>query len=334
MLEAPAYMTLEQADTIISRLCHSQIELPLSDLVFSSCHADGKTRVHVASKRTGDLSFTPPAVRSIMRLAGVPPGVVREYGEDADFLGEIFEFSLRKRASLPVRLTIVDDHVAGADEGGDTYLSLDDAWLTLLDLTGIAGIESVMEVGPGVRIRAISDHKSSPPRREQDASHAGIQLTLNGSTTVAPFVYRLACRNGMLSCHELYRVDVAGTVGNDLGARLRSTMQDALKAAGDALRRFVQSDEEKIAEPANMLHSLMQELNVPAAHQQRINGLLPELPTEPSAYDVVNLVTGYAQQLRSPQQRERFERLGGATLELCLDTHHHCSHCNQPLLVG
>lgn len=180
----------------------------------------------------------------------------------------------------------------------------------------------------------ITDKADHPVNRVGELTHAGVGVFYNDSSypgaaiglDVASYLYTLVCTNGLVS-PQRFNFAVQHTNG-DFSSKLQDTVGKALSFTNTFLHQFIKLDEQQLTNPAEFLTRLVGDSGLGRRELPSLIELLAALPEKATAYDIVNLVTSYANEL-DPRKRSRLQELGG---HLTTAVHEHrCQSCRRTI---
>lgn len=173
------------------------------------------------------------------------------------------------------------------------------------------------------------------PRGRQvgDVTAGGLRFGYDRKRNLAPWVqpwmFRLICTNGMETTDEGLRVDARGASADDVIANLQAVAQTAFGRIENQIRHFYDLRSTPVENPERRLRQIARERSIP---DRTLIALMDEVrgegfPDSPTEFDIVNLVTNFA---NSPNMRREggrllLERAGGAEIA---DHIIRCGHCH------
>jgi hypothetical protein len=294
------------------------------DYTFDS---EGDIKIQLTDGNTEFNLSKDPSIEVLNKL-GISSRVISEYGENYELFSSMIEYSKSRRADNNCTFISVLGDVVSVEKGGIPYLSVQEAWEGIRGLPGLRGAQWVQNYeGSGFELRLISENTFSPPRQVDDISESGLWTRINGEAQVGSYVRRLVCSNGMMANKSVVEFNVKANSRDELLDKYVDSALTALDRANKLAQDFVNLAEHRLENPANYLNSVMREQKIPNRYRTEIMDLLPTLPDDPTAYDVINLVTAYGRRQESLKTRSRFEWLGGKITELFSPDEIRCSHC-------
>ncbi len=135
-----------------------------------------------------------------------------------------------------------------------------------------------------------------------------------GSVSVEPFVFRLACTNDLVVAQEKsFRHSHIHFTVSELNHRMAEGISRSFEVASAILDRFLRSHEEPVIDPVETIKRLAANRKLSQKFTDEIVSSYHSEP-EPSRFGVINAFTGAAQKL-GPLQRIEIERYAGTLLE-------------------
>lgn len=331
-------LSMSQARKEVTRINHNVIDSPIGELEARAEFDEDGRLINIClggvSLNGKELHFTHISARSFLKFIGVPGAALREYGLDSGLVSGLIEYSLNKRKDQVIRFTCSNQDVLGVSRGGPAYVLLEQAFREIEKLEGVLGIQWIRVVCGLIDIRVLSDIASNPPEQVGDRSNAGVCTRLNGKVETSAYVRRLVCMNGMLG--NIYRPVRRLSKGMEMGDYMeayRNSLRSCWDEAKTLLDDFVSLSEVKVSNPTTALSRILEHGNVPRRQRAELYELLPSLPGDPTAYDVVNLVSAYGRTKEDLESRTSFERAGGVFVtEVAASTGiDSCSQCGHHL---
>lgn len=167
-----------------------------------------------------------------------------------------------------------------------------------------------------------------------DITAGGLRFGVNLKQGLAPFtqewLYRLACTNGYEVERAGLKVDARGQTVDEVMAELEEMAQIAFGRVEEDIRHFYDLREQPVENPERALRTIARERGIPDRSTMALLDLAAgeDLPDEPTMFDVVNLVTNFANSPAISRDGGRLilEGAGGATIS---DHAARCGHCQQ-----
>ena len=209
------------------------------------------------------------------------------------------------------------------------------AWFSPLEVFDIVakelggGVEDVKLDKKGLHMRFVGDYCTEPPKKAGDVSHAGLVVKMNGNVKIGPYSYRMVCSNGMMRMYEkLELVDTRDMIT----MAVRSACQAQYAASRELTDQFIGLDTSPFT--GNREQTLIQlghQSGLPARFVTKALERLPELPEDATMYDMVNIITQMASELRQP---EKVQVRAGRLVNFLADKPAFCDHCGKVVCTG
>lgn len=164
------------------------------------------------------------------------------------------------------------------------------------------------------------------------ASHIAPGSAKGKQPRVSCFMNRLVCSNGMTHEEELGEIRIKGNTVEDVLVEMEEVAKHFLENQVPLLvERFGGLAGREVGNPEQYVHRLARQYGVAAALESRMIELLPTLGDAPTAYDIVNMVSGF--QHEEGVQRKTALRLQHLAGEVAWDSEaeHRCPTCQTPL---
>lgn len=292
-------------------------------------------------KRLGQSGADRQASLLTMLLNDTRGGVVRVEYTDGGLVG----LSDPERQSiLPVQLLRVADNVLGSHDAPvqrlvDTASEFSfDVHVPLNSDRGVGGDFS-SEVEVPEALLGYSWTTNAPVSRDNrvgDITAGGLRMHLDMkrglSPSVQPFLFRLACTNGMETTTELTKVDARGMSVDEVLADINAKAELAFSRVEREMEHFYNMRDTRVENPERRLRAIARERGIPDRSLMRMLDSAPEaLGDSPSEFDVVNHLTNAANHsaVRNDGGRLLLERAGGAVVN---DHAARCSRCHHALV--
>jgi hypothetical protein len=207
-------------------------------------------------------------------------------------------------------------------------LTIADAFRVAKDtLPDIAGVESI-SVNDVARIRLVTGLAKTPPKKVNDPSYAGLALTVGPTPGIDAYIFRLACTNGMIHEHH-HIIKLADATVNIEQAYRDAVVRQFDYARDHFLPAFMESTEIVVPNPDRIVHSLAQEFRLSPDLEDMLLDRVSLLPTETTYYDVINMITDFAnKQKKHHKLFERLQRFGGQVTHASHVSR--CASCARP----
>lgn len=165
-----------------------------------------------------------------------------------------------------------------------------------------------------------------------DITAGGVSFThnrkLNHAPSVETYLYRLECTNGMRSRDAGLKVDARGQSLEEVLAELEAAAELAFSRVERQIQHFYNLREERVENPERALRAFARDYGIPQRSLDALETLAAseELVDEPTQFDLVNLITNFANdpRIRNDGGRLALERVGGAVI---LSAEPRCGHC-------
>lgn len=188
------------------------------------------------------------------------------------------------------------------------------------------------EINGHSRLSFVTERAQNPVNRVGDSTHSGISVVwsrygnprLGIDIKVQSFLHRLICTNG-LTTPDYFGFPVHKTNG-DFYRRLDETLLKSLAFSETLLSKFVDSDTKKVENPAHFLAHMVEDSGYGKRALPHLITLLSTLPEQATAYDIINLVTAYAND-QKPRLANSLQTLGGVLTESVFQNR--CRTCNR-----
>lgn len=170
-----------------------------------------------------------------------------------------------------------------------------------------------------------------------DVTAGGLRIEMDRKRNLAPsaqpWVYRLVCTNGMGMIDPGLKIDARGASVEQVLADFRFSAERAFSRVEEQIGHFYELRDRRIDNPERVLRSVARENGVPTRTLTHLLDLAAsaDMPDEPTLFDVVNLITNYANDpsVRRDGARVLLENVGGA---IVIDQAARCAHCRARLV--
>lgn len=167
-----------------------------------------------------------------------------------------------------------------------------------------------------------------------DITAGGLRYGVNLKQGLAPFVqpwfFRLACTNGWEIEKAGLKVDARGQTVDEVIAELEQMAQIAFGGVEREIAAFYELKNQPVENVERTLRSIARERGIPDRSFVALTDLAQgeDLPDSPTMFDVVNLITNFANSpaIRNDGGRLLLERAGG---HIVGDHAARCGHCQQ-----
>lgn len=174
-------------------------------------------------------------------------------------------------------------------------------------------------------------------RKIGDVTSGGVRVGLNLKQGLAPtveeYLYRLACTNGMTIEDSALKVDARGQTVDEVIAEIEHLAEIAFSRAEQSMKHFYALKNQPVDNVERSLRAIARERGIPDRSMVALMDLAAgeDMPDNPSMFDVVNLVTNFA---NSPSITRDGGRLilEGAGGSVVADNAARCGHCQQKVV--
>lgn len=171
-------------------------------------------------------------------------------------------------------------------------------------------------------------------KQVNDITAGGVRFGLNLKQGLAPSVeevlFRLACTNGMTIPSVGLKIDARGQTVDEVLAEMESMAQVAFGRVEASIEAFYEMKNQKVDNVERTLRRIARERSIPDRSMVALMDLAvgEDMPDEASMFDVVNLVTNFANSPAVNRDGGRLilEGAGGAAVA---DHAARCDHCQQ-----
>lgn len=167
-----------------------------------------------------------------------------------------------------------------------------------------------------------------------DITAGGLRFGVNLKQGLAPFtqewLYRLACTNGYEIERSGLKVDARGQTVEEVLEELEQMAQVAFGRVEEDIRHFYDLRTQRVENPERAIRTIARERGIPDRSTMALLDLAAgeDLPDDASMFDIVNLITNFANNpaVKNDGGRLILEGAGGATIS---DHAARCGHCQQ-----
>lgn len=159
----------------------------------------------------------------------------------------------------------------------------------------------------------------------------GVNLKQNLAPTVEEIMHRLACTNGMtLEDHGL-KVDARGQSVEEVLAEIEALAEEAFSRVEKSIEHFYDLKNQKVANVERAIRTISRERDIPVRSTMALLDLAATdaMPDNPTMFDVVNLVTNFANNPTFANRDGGRQILEGAGGSVVADHAARCGHCMQ-----
>jgi hypothetical protein len=329
-MERDELVSIEEARESVSRLNVQETQIAVKDMRLSL-----ETESFMWGREGAEPLpvHTKEAISSLGKQTGIRFGAVNEYREDPDLVQRLVQFSLNRacRADRVIRVVHTDDEVVEMIDDEHPWLSpveLFDAVTEgvpgLIGLSKLGLLRDAEEAKRGsslMEFEFLTENSEEPPQHQGDFSHSGLYVSWDGKISVEPFVFTLACTNGML--HKQTSQKSVRTM-SEFREVLRKTITEHSVTARELLHRLISLDEIAVENPEQMVLRTAASYRISDRVARQLVEAAPSLPENGTMYDVVSMVTRHAQELK--RGTRALQSVAG---EMTFDYSqgHHCSRC-------
>lgn len=217
--------------------------------------------------------------------------------------------AFKELASGTVRLLLDGKviHILGDDGDYIPYPKLFDTLTSSIKATEV-------EVTPGRSFYMNFVTKNQSVAKPGDVVRSGISFesSYDGGIqtfSLGPFCYRLVCSNGMIG-REFRRVEITSSKEEEVLELLHqhASVYQAM-AQDDLIPHFINLQKEKVLDPVSWMHGYLSDVSIGIKSRNHLLNLAQSIES-PTAWDLVNMVTNYANTLK-PSHRRKLQLLGG-----------------------
>ncbi len=168
-----------------------------------------------------------------------------------------------------------------------------------------------------------------------DITSGGLRLALDLKRGLAPsaeeWLFRLACTNGMTVPNTGLKIDARGSTIDEVLADLERVAEEAFSKVERDIAAFYEMKSQKVDNVERAIRTIARERGIPDRSTIALIDLAAsdDIPNDPSRFDVVNLITNFANSPRMAGRvggRDILEAAGGATIS---EHAARCGHCQQ-----
>ena len=167
-----------------------------------------------------------------------------------------------------------------------------------------------------------------------DITAGGLRFGVNLKQGLAPFtqewLFRLACTNGYEIERPGLKVDARGQTVDEVLNELEQMAQIAFGRVEEDIRHFYDLKNQPVDNPERAIRTIARERGIPDRSTMALLDLAvgDDLPDSPSMFDIVNLITNFANSpsVKNDGGRLILEGAGGSTVT---DHAARCGHCQQ-----
>lgn len=255
---------------------------------------------------------------------------------------------LRNTLLKDARVAMTGDYVHGITEWGReeftpahltkvalNVLDPESEVTRLVDTPGFFGFD--VRVPESASVGVVENGEAYDPRVESkvgDVTTGGIRLGVNIKQGLAPtveeYLYRLVCTNGMTTMDAGLKVDARGQTVDEVMAELEQMAEIAFGRVEKTIQHFYDLRNQRVDNVERALRAIARERGIPDRSSVALMDLAAgeDMPDDPTMFDVVNLITNFANSpsINRDGGRIILEGAGGAVVT---DHAARCSHCQQ-----
>lgn len=308
-MNVPQIMSLDAGREIISRVPFSSHRVKVQNI--QAVYEGGRLGMVVDDQVFAAQSK--PVLKEICSTLGIDIDALAEYRDSSNLVHSMIRHSLDRRATKEITVVTSGDQV-------HEVLPENRGWcdpIQVFDMIAEAGKNRIigLDAQYGIRedetkrtFRFVTDQTAAPLKQVDDVSHAGIYVSTNGQLTTGAFCYRLACTNGMLRSRDVITHQRIIDRKDDLRVLVERQLDDAFKMVNEFVGQHGVSEDD----PVNFLSGLTRGNRVNDRNSRLLTDSLNELPSTPSRYDLINLITSRA----IAHNDEKFEWLGASAVDM------------------
>lgn len=322
--DAKQMMTVDEAAEKLRSLSFWTEDVEVGDVKVETVQDPENDKVDVFLGH-GERNLPVADASGVASCLGLSGTAVREYIDNAPLLKSMISHSLKKRSDETVRLMGTQDAILSVRKPEGPNLTPPQAFEMARQTLNPLHVERITTLGTQVEVRLVTDYAEHPPSDVNDLSHAGVMFSMNGAVKVAGFSVRLICTNGQSRVFEKHSY-------GDIEDPVEDSMRDIFEAAhADAVsltRNFVKLAETPLEAPEQITVRLGRRAGLPARFVTEATEAMPSLPPDASQYDLMNLLTRMARDVRN--NTSLIQSLGELTNALA-KANRSCSHCGTVL---
>lgn len=301
--------------------------------------------------KVGEKEFaaTPDALQTFGDLVQIPAAFLKRAHEKAQAttLNALLDDMVANTLLKDARVTSRGSFIQKVEEWGKKGIQPGQIVESATNvLGGDAKVERLVDTPSffGFDVRVPESRKSGVVRegkatdvrgkKVNDVTTGGVRLGLNMKQGLAPsieeYLYRLVCTNGMTRQDSGLKVDARGQTVEQVLAEVEELAQIAFSRAERSIQHFYELREQPVDNVERTLRALAREQGIPDRSMVAMMDLVAgeDMPDSPTMFDVVNLVTNFANspQIRNDGGRLLLEGAGGSVVS---DQANRCGHCKQ-----
>ena len=266
------------------------------------------------------------------KLLGLPFRTFDPFKDNAGLMVKMMQHCMERHAGEEVRLCGSESAIYALYPADEPYVDPMRVFDLLVEELG--GDETLVDLiafsKAKLYVRFLSAWAAAPAKKKDDVSHAGLLLRMNGSLDLGPYSHRMVCNNGLMrSFVKMKKID---RTESDWEANVLDAANVAQSEAIHLTTSLCSLNTQKIGAD-NLLAQFTR-----MGKQFRLSpGLITEavervsdLPTSPTMYDVVNLLSEINRDKKSSEGE--MMRLGN--MAVTLSNNARCNNCGTVLING
>lgn len=259
------------------------------------------------------------------------------------FLNDMLANTLLKDAKVTIR----GEHIDGVEEWGKEHVQ-PRGLVTAVANVLPANSEIVRLIDTpsafSFDVRVPEDHKvgvfgdgealNGAGSKVGDVTAGGVRVGINLKQGLAPtveeYMYRLVCTNGMTMQDTGLKMDARNSTVDEVLKEVEGMAEIAFSRVERSIQHFYDLRQQRVNNPERALRTIGRERGIPERSMGALMDLAAgeDMPDDPSMFDVVNLVTNFANSPAVTRDGGRLilEGAGGSVIS---DHAARCGHCQQ-----
>jgi len=184
-------------------------------------------------------------------------------------------------------------------------------------------LETIADVDKNVRVQYASEDglnlvtavNSNPLKDVNDISHVGVSMLFNPrGYNMSAFIYRLVCKNGMISPRALMSRFSNGLAESEVLKSLRQITIDTIEISKNVFMPiFIKTAETEVKDPHAFISNLARYFKLPGGELKEILDNVSALKAPITAYDIINLITAMGSEIIPDNLRKglKLQTFGG-----------------------
>lgn len=313
------FMSIDEAETAIQRINHTRIGSRIDQLSIEPyLDENGEVQLQVRSEEDRVLLCDKKAEKSVLKAIGVGRRLLDGAKDDLELLqNAINRGKAKAKEDGMVVLTVTGaNHVMDIHPGEGLNLSLAETWNVLKQEPGMRGVAEIPDLGRGrYDLRLLTVDQVNTRRDVGDITMVGVRVNVSNVITLNPFIYRLACSNGMQreTAGGILEVNLADPI-----ASLRECYALAHEGSKQLAKDFVDTEGLTMPNPLGFANRMLRLAGAPdRSISQILNRVEREAPNG-TAYEILNVVTAVAREKGDTSMRSRnnLESVAGRILTM------------------